>query len=186
MRAFIALNLSSELKHELSRLQEELTKANADVKWVKTENIHLTLKFLGNVEETKIEEIRHILDGISSPEKPFEISLSNLGAFPNLNHPRVLWVGLDKGSSETKRIAASLENELQKIGFPKEERPFSAHLTLGRVKSGRNKAALKEKASSLQVRPKSCVVNNLTVFQSKLTPTGPIYTSLHEAKFTGR
>ena len=186
MRTFIALELSNEIQKELSRLQEELNKADADVKWVKPDNIHLTLKFLGNVEDAKIEQIKKILEGISSKEKLFEISLSGLGAFPDLNHPRVLWVGLDTGSPEAKRIAASLETELQKIGFPKEERPFSAHLTLGRVKSGRNKAKLKEKLSSLQVQPKSSAINNITLFQSTLTPKGPIYTPLYMSKFTGR
>ena len=198
MRTFIALELSNPIKHELSRLQQELTKSNADVKWVKPENIHLTLKFLGNIDETKLEQIKHILDGISSEEKPFEIHLSELGAFPNLNRPRVLWVGLDKGSSETKQIAAALETELQKIGFPKEERPFSAHLTLGRVKSGKNRDCPHGYPSKGTEKNRDCPplypskwtvpifqqITHITLFQSELTPRGPIYTSLHEAKFT--
>lgn len=185
MRTFIALELSNEVREELSRLQEELKKVDADIKWAKAENIHLTLKFLGNVEEAKIEEIKKLLDNISSREKPFETSLFKLGAFPNLNYPRVIWVGIDKGCSEIEKIAGLVETELEKINFSREKRPFSAHLTLGRVKSGKNKAELKEKISSLQVQPKSCTINNITLFQSTLTPKGPIYTPLYAARFTG-
>lgn len=185
MRTFIALELSAEIREELSRLHGEFKKTDADVKWVKPENIHLTLKFLGNVDEAKIEKIKNALGEISGREKPFEISLSGLGAFPNLNYPRVVWVGIDKGSSEAEKIAGLIADSMEKLGFPKEERPFSAHLTLGRVKSGRNKAGLKEKISSLSVQPKSCAVNHITLFQSTLTPAGPIYTPLYAAKFTG-
>ena len=185
MRTFIALELSNEVREELSRLQEELKKVDADIKWGKPDNIHLTLKFLGNVEEAKIAEIKKLLDNISSREKPFETSLFKLGAFPDLNYPRVIWVGIDKGCSEIEKIAGLVETELEKINFSREKRPFSAHLTLGRVKSGRNKAELKEKVSSLQVQPKSCTINNITLFQSTLTPKGPIYTPLYAARFTG-
>ena len=160
MRTFIALKLSDEIKEEFSRLEEKLKTAEADVKWVKPHNIHLTLKFLGDVEESKIGQIK--------------------------NQLRVLWVGLDRGSSEAEKIAKSIEDNLEKIGFPKEERPFSAHFTFGRVKSGKNKNKLKELISSLEVRPKSCAIKHITLFQSTLTPKGPIYVPLHIAKLTDR
>ena len=181
MRTFIALELSDEIKNELSRLEGELKKVGGDIKWVKPKNIHLTLKFLGDVDDGKIEQIKKILDQISSQNKAFEISLFKLGAFPNVDNPRVIWVGLDKGCSDAEQIAQSVEDELSKIGFEKESRPFSAHFTLGRVKSGKNKAALKESFSSALPRPKSCAINNITLFQSTLTPKGPIYNSLHKA-----
>jgi len=183
MRTFIALNLSDETKEELSRIQEEFKKADADVKWNKPHNIHITLKFLGDIDETKVSEIKSVLDSISRESKPFDISLFKLGAFPSLNQVRVLWVGIDKGCSEVDQIAASVENNLEKIGFLKEDRPFSAHLTLGRVKSGRNKAALKEKLSSIEAQPKSSRIDSITLYQSTLTPKGPIYTPLHVARF---
>lgn len=185
MRTFIALELSKEVREELSRIEEELKKTGADIKWVTPENIHLTIKFLGNVEETKIAGIKKVLDNISSGEKPFQITLSPaLGVFPNLNYPRVLWAGIDKGSSEAEKIAGLLEHKLEKINFLGEKRPFSAHLTVGRVKSGRNKEGLKEKISSIRVQPKSCAINNITLFQSSLTPKGARYTPLHVARFS--
>ena len=182
MRAFIALELSEEIKEELSRLQEELKKTGADVKWVNPENIHLTIKFLGNAGESKIEQIKKILEDISSQTGPFEISLFKVGAFPSLDHPRVIWAGIDKGCAEAEKIAALAEGKLENMGFEKEKRPFSAHLTIGRVRSGRNKAGLKEMISSLEVKPKSCAIKHITLFQSTLTPRGSIYTSLHAAK----
>lgn len=183
MRTFIALELSEEIKEELGRLQDELKAADAEVKWVKPQNIHLTLKFIGNAEESKIEEIKKILESISSQNHPFEISLFRPGAFPELNRPRVIWVGIDKGCAEVEKIAKIVSDELEKTGFPKEERPFSAHLTLGRVKSGRNKARLKEKILSLETRPTSSAINHITFFRSTLTPSGAIYTALCKAKF---
>ena len=182
MRAFIALELSNEIKNELARLQGELKKVGADIKWVKSQNIHLTLKFLGDIDEGKVEQIKKILDQISSQNKTFEISPFKLGAFPNIDNPRVVWAGIDKGCSNAEQIAQSVEDELSKIGFEKESRPFSAHFTLGRVKSGKNKAALKESFSSVEARPESCAINSITLFQSTLTPQGPIYSSLHKAK----
>ncbi len=183
MRTFIALELSEEMKEELARLQEELKKAGQDVKWVNPENIHLTIKFLGNTDESKIEQIKKILDDTSSQTRPFEISLFMLGAFPSLEYPRVIWAGIDKGCAEAEKIAALAEKRLENIGFGKEKRPFSAHLTLGRVRSGRNKSELKEIISSLEVKPISCAIKHITLFQSTLTPRGSIYTSLHAAVF---
>jgi len=185
MRTFIAIELSDGVRRELARLQDELRASGADVKWAKPENIHLTLKFLGNVDEDKIGGIKTVLDEIASTLLTFEISLFKTGAFPSLNSPRVIWVGIDKGCAETEKCASFIEERLEKIGFPKEERPFSAHLTLGRTRSPKNKASLTEKLSTLSVEPASCPVKGITLFQSTLTPKGPIYTLLHVANFKG-
>ena len=186
MRTFVALELSDTVREELGRLQGELGRAGCDVKWVAPENIHLTVKFLGDVEEEKINEIKNILTRISSGEKTFEISLFKLGAFPSIDRPRVLWAGIDKGCAEVEKIASLAKEGLENIGFPKEDHPFSAHLTLGRVRSGKNKDALREKILSLEARPVFSEVNHIALFRSTLTPKGPIYSVLHEACFTGK
>jgi len=185
MRTFIALDLSQEIRSELARLEEILKSAGADVKWVNPENIHLTLKFLGEIEENAVGEIKKALDGVASVRKAFGISLFKAGAFPSLDNPRVIWVGIDKGCAETEEIAKGAEEALEKLGFAKEERPFSAHLTIGRVRSGKNKHALKEKLASIAVRPATCAIKHVTLFQSTLTPKGPIYTALYTAEFKG-
>jgi 2'-5' RNA ligase len=185
MRTFIALELTDEVKSELSRAQGALKEAGADVKWVKTENIHLTLKFLGNIDDDKLEQIKKALDEIAGAFRPFEASLFKLGAFPTLDRPRVIWAGIDKGCAETEAIAKSVEESLEKLGFPKEDRSYSAHLTIGLVKSGKIKAALKEKLLKFSVEPRAWPVDNITLFQSTLTPKGPIYTPLYLAKLKG-
>ncbi|OGW75460.1 MAG: 2'-5' RNA ligase [Omnitrophica bacterium RBG_13_46_9] len=182
MRTFIALELSEEVQEELARIQGNLKYAGADIKWAKPDNIHLTLKFLGEVEENKLGQIKNILDRIASDNKPFELKLFKLGGFPSLDQPRVLWVGTDNGCVEAETIARSIEEGLEKIGFPKEDRPFRVHLTLGRLKSGKNKVQLRQKLLSLEVQPKSCAIRHITLFQSTLTPSGPIYKPLHISK----
>ena len=165
MRAFIAVELPDEVKKELASIQQELERASADVKWVKTENIHLTLKFLGNVDDDKIEKIKALLDKIASSHEKFEATLFKVGAFPKLEYPRVIWVGIDKGCNLAEEIAFKIENECERIGFAKENRPFSAHLTLGRVRSGKNKDALKKRLISATIKPQSFIVDEIILFQ---------------------
>ena len=182
MRLFIAIELSQSIRDELARIQFHLKYSAADVKWVEKDNIHLTLKFLGEVPEEKVEKIKSILDGTAKEMKSFDISLKDIGAFPKIEYPRVIWVGLDKGVVESKGLAEKIDEELSKIGYEKEPRPFAAHLTIGRVRSAKNKAALKEKISSITPIPGSQLVTSITLFKSTLTSNGPIYTKLHEAK----
>jgi len=162
--------------------------SGADVKWVAKDNIHLTLKFLGEVSEEKIEVIKSILDGITSKTRPFEITVKDIGAFPKIEYPRVIWAGLDKGSDESKVLAEKTDNALSSIGFEKETRPFTAHITIGRVRSSKNKDALKDKMHSVDDKLLSGAtqsVSSVILFKSTLTPSGSIYTKLHESRFTG-
>ena len=191
MRAFIAIELSNEIRGDLAQIESHLKYSGADVKWIEKDNIHLTLKFLGEITEEKSEKIKYILDEIAKQTKPFELSLKIskegsgpfLGAFPNLDHPRVIWVGLDKGAAESRLVAEKVDDALLKIGFQKESRPFAAHLTIGRVRSSKNKEGLKEKIANLQQKSYSLqLIDVITLFQSKLTPKGPIYTKIHESK----
>jgi len=181
MRAFIAIELPDNIKEELSSIQSDLKTAQADVKWVKTENIHLTLKFLGEVSEVKITEIKTAIDRVSKDHKKFETSLFKAGAFPKIDNPRVIWVGIDRNCSLIEEIALKIDEECEKLGFKREERQFSAHLTIGRVRSGKNKDPLKEKLLAQDVKEQAFTVDKLTLFQSTLTPSGPIYTSLYTA-----
>ncbi|MFH1381124.1 MAG: RNA 2',3'-cyclic phosphodiesterase [Candidatus Omnitrophota bacterium] len=183
MRTFIAIDISDEVKKELSRLLGELKTVGADIKWVQPENIHLTLKFLGDTEDNRIEQIKKVLNEISKGLDSFKLSLFKLGCFPSIDYPRVIWVGIDKGCSQAEQISADIEEKLEVLGFLKETRPFTSHLTLGRVKSGKNKKELKEKILSLEPLSKSCAAKGITLFQSELTTRGPIYTPIHLAKF---
>lgn len=180
IRAFIALELSPEIKDELARIEAELRTANADVKWVRPEAIHLTLKFLGNI--TDVAEVEKVLDTIASRHAKFELSLFQIGVFPKLEYPRVIWVGVDKGCSQAESLAKDVEEELSKAGFEKEARPFTAHLTLGRVRSPKGIKDLVSKIKALDFRPSaSCIIDKIILFRSTLTSKGSIYTSLYES-----
>jgi 2'-5' RNA ligase len=185
MRIFIAIDFSEEIKESLAQAEAHLKYSGADVKWVEKDNIHLTLKFLGEVDEKKVEEIKAILDNIASGTRPFETTIKDLGAFPKIEYPRVVWGGIDKGAGELKIIAEKVDEALSKLGFEKETRSFAAHLTIGRVRSPKNKEKLKEKMLSYKLSAVSCKINEIVLFKSTLTPKGSIYTKLHEAKLLG-
>jgi len=181
LRTFIAIELSEELRQELRKLQQELKQSNIDAKWVKSENIHLTLKFLGNIDLNQIEQTKNILKETSRQVKPFHLHLSGVGAFPKLDYPRVLWVGVDEGENETTEIAKRLEEDLEKIGFQKENRPFSPHLTLARIHGSKNKDKLKSLIQQTTFISKNkTYVDKVTLFKSTLTPKGSIYNIIHQ------
>ena|SRR3989338_9370132 len=185
MRIFIAIELTEEIKDALAQIQARLKYSGADVKWVERGNIHLTLKFLGEVPEKKIEEAALELDAAAKESKPFDMDIKEIGVFPKIDFPQVVWVGLDRGASEAKGLAQKIDERLERLGFARESRPFSPHLTIGRVKSSKNKQALKERILSTNVE--GCLsqrVESVILFQSSLTSTGPIYTMLHESKFS--
>lgn len=185
MRTFIAIELSQEIRDTLAQIASRLKYAGADVKWVEKDNIHLTLKFLGEISEEKAKLVAARLDTIAKETKPFEISLKDLGAFPKIDSPRVIWVGLDKGAKESTELAKKIGLALSKLGFQEEARPFAAHLTIGRVRSGLNKAALVEKMTSCQLSAISFqLIQSIALFKSTLTPKGPIYSKLHDYHFT--
>jgi len=187
MRTFIAIELSDEIRAALAQIESHLKYSGADVKWVDEKNIHLTLKFLGEIDEDECGKVKVVLDQIADTTKSFEISVNDIGAFPKIDYPRVIWVGLDKGTAESKLLAERIDEVLSKIGFEKETRPFTAHLTIGRVRSSKNKQALKEKMGSVglqETRDKRQVVSSVVLFQSKLSPKGSIYTKLHEVRLS--
>lgn len=179
IRTFIAIEISEDLRQELAEVQQELRESEADVKWVKPQNLHLTLKFLGDLPEEKTREVKEILENIARHTQPFEANFAGIGAFPKLDFPRVVWVGIEKGKDELIGLAKEIEEELTRLGIPKEKRGFSAHLTLGRIRSPKNKDRLKSIIQEIDFVAKNEIsVEEITLFQSKLTPQGPIYTAL--------
>lgn len=192
MRTFIALPLPSEIQERLSTIQERLKKNGADVSWVKPHNIHLTLKFLGERDEKMIKSIGEILEQVAGDTQPFYLRLSSPGAFPGINAPRVIWMGIDKGAEETKILAQELEDKIARAGIPKEKRPFSCHITIGRVRSGLNIQKLTEELKRIQTQTGDLTagipekpgqdtsrfefsVDKVILYASTLTPQGPVY-----------
>ena len=188
MRTFVAVEVSKEIHDSLGMIESSLKYAGADVKWVDPAMIHLTLKFLGEITDKKADDVKGALDAIASATAPFDLSIKDMGVFPTAGHPRVLWVGLDKGLRETVLLASGVDEVLSHIGFTKETRVFSPHLTIGRVRSPRNTPQLVEKISSVTANSKffevpAHRVSSLILFRSTLTPHGSVYTKLHESLF---
>ncbi len=184
VRAFIALELAPEIQQQLAEVQEKLKKSGADVKWVRPEGIHLTLKFLGNVGLELIEEIKKTIAQLVTKHRSFTLQLSQVGAFPKIEYPRVVWVGIEQGKEQTVKLAQDLEQHLLKLGFPPEKRSFKAHLTLGRVRSARNRNQLKQLILATTLTAKTMPAKTIILFRSTLTPQGAVYQPLYEANLS--
>ena len=188
MRVFTAIEIPPEIKTALLETQRDFKKLDIDVKWVEPQNIHLTLKFLGEINQGQSESIITVLDGIVQNKNTYKIGLGEVGIFPNISSPRIIWIGLEDGIGETKQIFLETEAGLKELGFGKEERIFSPHITLGRIRSFKNKHLLKEmvscKNNRLKESPLEFFAGGITLFSSTLTPKGPIYEPIK--KFTLR
>lgn len=186
IRSFLAIELSRDVREKIEKLQRDLKSSNADVRWVNPENIHLTLKFFGNIEESNIEQIIKSILEPAHRISPFSVKIKGLGAFPNLKNPRVIWVGLLDGKGILIPFQKELEKGFERLGFPSEDRPFQPHLTLGRMRSNRGKDSL---VRSLEIHRDEDFgelrVDKIILFRSDLRPEGPIYTSLEDVKLGG-
>jgi len=185
IRAFIALELSPDIKNQLHRLQDKLRLSRADVKWIEPENIHLTLRFLGVVPGDKIKTLTDSLSQVLKGFQPFDILITQLGSFPSLSHPRIIWVGVGQGAGELTALAGVIEDKLRQLGFPAADHPFSAHITIGRIRSAKNLGALTTLLGSQHLaEPLAQPVDNVTLFKSTLTPRGPIYETISTIELT--
>lgn len=179
IRSFVAIELSSDAKAEITRVVEHLKDADAAVKWAHPQTVHLTLKFLGDVPEEKLEQVSEKLRSAVKNVSPFDFVLGETGVFPDWYRPRVLWVGTADGNEEVKALAAKVEKALFDEGFAEEKRPFSPHLTVGRIKSGKNIAKLSEEARSITVKPVKTRVSQIVLFSSDITPEGAVHTPIN-------
>lgn len=185
MRSFISIELPEEARAALSRVQKEFEKCRPDIKWVKPGNIHLTLKFLGNIEEKIAENITGIMKKICIRFPPFILTIQGVGMFPNVRSPRVLWVGLD-GNDVLAALQGEIEDGLEALGFKIEKRKFTPHLTLGRFRSSIGKDCLR-KVMEGQAKNKfgTIKVLSITLMRSDLHPGGARYTKISEAPLSG-
>jgi RNA 2',3'-cyclic 3'-phosphodiesterase len=179
IRAFLAIELPEALRAGLARVQEELKRSRADVRWVTPGNIHLTLKFFGNVPDDEIDALAQAARGAAAETTPLQLQVTAVGAFPSPNAPRVVWLGLGGDLVPLTQLFYRLEKAFAALGYPPEGRAFNPHLTLGRVKSPANRdklARMLEKLPPVDWPP--FTVKELTLFQSDLSPQGSKYTAL--------
>lgn len=179
MRLFVGIFLDASLRDAVARLCESLRNAcpsaRTAVKWTQSENLHLTLKFLGNVDPERVPLLVEAIRGVSDASA-FDIAFGEIQAFPSLARPQILWIGVEQGEQRLADLAARIDAQLSDIGFPKETRKFSAHLTIGRVREGRSINGFAQAAKSLNpARVGAQRVESVALIESRLTPAGPIY-----------
>jgi 2'-5' RNA ligase len=183
IRSFLAIELPKPILRKIEEVQGDLRLTHADVRWVNPEKIHLTLKFFGNIEESRIDPIFKAMEEPIRSTSPFSLKVRGVGAFPQMKNPRVIWMGLANGKEILVSLQKQIEIRLEKIGFQPEDRPFHPHLTLGRMRSSRRKEELvgrmekhrEEEFGDFQIE-------RVILFKSDLKPTGPIYTPLKEMR----
>jgi len=186
IRAFVAIELPDNVKEFLEDASSRLKKCGADVKWVRRSGMHLTLKFLGYVKRDLISTIESQLQPIFEAQRSFPLVISSLGAFPALAKPRVIWAGLNDPEKMAAPLASRLEDVLELLGFKREKRPFTPHLTLGRVRSNRNSRDLIQAVrQDSELSGPSFIADHAVLFESVLKPTGAEYFVIHSFHFSG-
>ncbi len=184
LRLFIALELSDQQKKEMHELQQRTKQYLKGVRWVRPQGMHLTLKFLGDTEESRVEQVQDILKQASEQIDPFAIKYGSSGVFPGPKKARVLWVGLKDGEEKAKLLANILEEGFCKIGFKKEKRHYSPHLTIGRLRNPQPEEMVKkylEKESTFL--SSSVEAQSVILYQSKISVQGAEYTVLCRKSF---
>jgi 2'-5' RNA ligase len=182
IRSFIAIELPQEIIETVASLQDRLRKYGLNIRWMRPKNMHLTLKFLGNISEEDIAPITSILKTAVDTGEPFHLKGQGLGIFPGISRPRVVWLGVAGEVETLKQYQLRIEESVEKVGFQKENRPFRAHLTLGRIKENLDKRILLELIEQCgNFESDSFTVSSIILFRSDLQPNGPIYTKLAEA-----
>jgi 2'-5' RNA ligase len=201
IRAFLAVELSPELRAELATVQQELKhriepemKRDVRISWAQPASIHLTLKFLGDMDEQVIDPLLVAVEQAIGRQIPVNVPLERLGAFPRPQSPRVLWVGPSENwerGAEAKRIAeihGAIEQACEGLGFLRETKPFSPHLTLARIKVGERQVGVALAKGGVLDRPislGSLAVESVVLMKSELKPAGSVYTKLWEVKIEG-
>ena len=180
LRSFIAIDLPQETRESLAAIQEQLKQSRAGVRWVKPAGIHLTLKFLGNILPTQVDDIAAAAAQLVRDEPPLTLCPAGLGTFPSPRKARVIWLGLRGEVERLANIQAGVEKALEPLGFAREGRGFSPHLTIGRVKDRHRLQPLIDAMSTLELPEfNSFDADEIILYKSELRPTGAIYTKLH-------
>jgi RNA 2',3'-cyclic 3'-phosphodiesterase len=190
LRAFIAIQLSDELRRQIGSVQEKLRRELAGrIGWTNPNGIHLTLKFLGDIRESQIQPLQEVLQRAAVSAQPFSLEARGVGAFPNPRAPRVIWVGLhgSDGDMEVLRhLQAAIEDGTAELGFQKEARAFTPHLTLARIRDRLEAGTLDKVLAANQSRAVGgFTAASVGLIKSELRPSGAVYTTLVEVPFGG-
>ena len=181
-RVFIAAELPPTVRAELARAQEQLRRGNPPVKWVAPTAMHLTLRFLGETDVALLPALGTALRTALAGHARMTLQLTSAGAFPNMRRPSVVWAGVGGSTGAIERAAAAIETQVAALGFPRESRPFRAHLTMGRVRREATPAQLERLGEAIRslppLAPAAWTVERVVLFRSELRGSGPVYTEL--------
>ena len=181
IRTFIAISIPPTILTRISLIQADLKKYNCRISWVKTKNIHLTLKFLGETNEEMIDDISEMLSKATESISQFSVSIKETGVFPDYRRPRIIWVGAESDNDLLGKLASNIDDKMSCLGFKKENRRFNAHLTLGRVKDSQGiQPILKELKNNEDFKAGTFLVEGVSLIKSELHSTGAIYTPLRK------
>jgi 2'-5' RNA ligase len=180
-RCFIAVECNNiEIIQKAQEVQGGLSATGGNLKHVEPDNLHLTLKFLGEIDKHQVDKVSEMVSEISF--NPFNMSIENVGVFPNLRRPSIIWAGITEGVMDLTRIFNEVDNKISKMGFKRERRRFHPHITISRVRSGKNRDKIIEELMRISdYRFGENRVDKIVFKKSVLTPKGPVYTSLSES-----
>ena len=178
IRTFIAIDIPEDIRSRIADFQNTMIRSNLAVRWVKPENIHLTLKFIGEIPEQLVGEIKSGLFDAPSLREPFDVTLSGTGVFPNIRRPRIFWAGITSGAEELSRLSKEIQEKLVRFGVEKDARAFKPHLTIGRIKPGKPVEGLEHYVGAGLLQPGAFRVKEIAFMKSVLHRTGAEYSSL--------
>ncbi|MCP4624557.1 MAG: RNA 2',3'-cyclic phosphodiesterase [bacterium] len=183
IRAFIAIELPDSIKSLIGRVQQELKSLGLKARWVRAENIHLTLKFLGDIDAGDIDNIGRAMADTAADRAPLALRIGGIGFFPGIKRPRVVWVGLGGEIPNLLNLQRNLEDRLATVGFAKEKRSFKAHLTLGRIRQAANPDTARRIIKEyIELGDHQFTADRITLIQSVLKPSGAVYSPLKETE----
>lgn len=179
MRCFVAIEIPNRIQEILGQVQVQIRSKIGPASWTKIGNYHITLKFLGDIENHNVDNVRSALEKVAKKNKPYSIEIGGIGAFPNFVRPRVLWVGLKRGAVQTTSLAHTINSELYKINNSKETR-FHPHFTLARLKRPINLKPFSRLFENYKTVDGTLhTVDKITLVRSELHPDGAVYTPLN-------
>jgi RNA 2',3'-cyclic 3'-phosphodiesterase len=182
-RTFVCIEIPADIKKVINGLQIRLRPmAKGFISWARLEGFHVTLKFLGDVAANKIDLVAQVVQQAVEGLQPFVITVSGTGGFPNLKRPRVFWVGIQETSGSLATLQSRIDERLANLGFPKEERGFAPHLTLGRVKDVSGVTDVCHELEKSVLEPMSFAATEVVIMRSDLRPDGPVYSVLCTTK----
>ena len=178
IRSFIAIKLAPDVNRNSTRMLQRLRQSNDGIKWVPTDNLHLTLKFLGDVDNTEVPDVCNVIHRVCSNHAPFHLDFGGTGGFPSRERPRILYAGINDASGALTKIVSQLETSLAELGFKQEPRDYIPHLTLGRTRSTSklaNSDVMERLATENDTELGGMLVNSLQLVASFLDKSGPTY-----------